>query len=205
MAKLCATCKHVHEPYERSICRSCDITDPKVHLGRAKHTKWEPKDEEPDCEKCKHEDKGPEEDPCQERGIDGDNYFEPKDAEKLCKNCGVKSIEDQMMVCTHCYDHNKWRPNEDKKMSESLIKDDNYVVKRKTKAQLMEELERKNNEIAELKKELERSTNYEQYLDAAKEMRSMVDAFVESGFTEEQAIIIVAGVIGQATRQRLIL
>lgn len=38
-------------------------------------------------------------------------------AEKLCKNCGVKSIEDQMMVCTLCFDHDKWRPKEEKKMN----------------------------------------------------------------------------------------
>lgn len=169
--KTCDNCKHSANFPCGNPCSGCIVVG-----GRLS---WEPKNfgaackeffeehigpatgEEPDCEKCKHTDKGPEEEPCQECGIDGDNYFEPKEEKKM----------------------------------------DN----RKTKAQLMEELEQKNDEIAELKKELERSANYEQYLDAAKEMRSMVDAFVESGFTEEQSITIVAGLIGQATRQRLLI
>ena len=186
--KKCVNCKHVHKPYESSVCRRCDVTDPNVHLGRVKHTKWEPKDEEPDCEKCKHEDKDPEAEPCQECGIDGENYFEPKDAEKLCKNCGVKSIEDQMMVCTHCYDHSKWRPKEEKKMADS----------RKTKAQLMEELEQKNNEIAELKKELKKSESYEQCVEAGKALRETIDGLVEGGLTEEQAMQFLIGVAPMA-------
>ena len=65
---------------------------------------------------------------------------------------------------------------------------------RKTKAQLMEELEQKNSEIAALKKELERSENYELCVTAGKEMRDAMDGLVAGGLTEEQAFqVLLAG------------
>lgn len=66
---------------------------------------------------------------------------------------------------------------------------------RKTKAQLMEELEQKNNEIAELKKELERSAQYDQYVNAGKEIREVIDGLMEGGLSENQAFDILRAVI----------
>lgn len=180
--KTCHNCKYVSLSLIKDPCHTCCITV-NSDGNHILHSLWEPKEkeEEPDCEKCKHEDKGPEEEPCQECGIDGNNYFEPKDAEKLCKNCGVKSIEDQMMVCTHCYDHNKWRPKEEKKMADT----------RKTKAQLMEELELKNAEIVELKKEMKRSEQYDLSVKAGMDLREAMDGLIDGGLTEEQAFAVI--------------
>ena len=199
--KTCHNCKYANAVSFKDPCNTCcrTLDSNGNHIS---HSLWEPKDEEPDCEKCKYEDKGPEEEPCQECGIDGQNYFEPKE-EKMRKDCDTcvhsdaRSSDEPCRSCCSCTENifSNWEPKE---------KEEKKMDNRKTKAQLMEELEQKNAEIAELKKELERSANYEQYLDAAKEMRSMVDAFMESGFTEEQAITIVTGLIGQATSQRLI-
>lgn len=197
LKKNCHACKHEHNSSSSDPCSTCDASY-KWNLDDATYNNWEPKDEEPDCEKCKYEDKGPEEEPCQGCGIDGDNYFEPKISlrDEWCDECFYGNLNDDHFPCRLCLEggiYKYFKSKEEKKM-------DN----RKTKAQLMEELEQKNSEIAALKKELERSANYEQYLDAAKETRSMVDAFVESGFTEEQAITIVTGLIGQAAHQRII-
>lgn len=143
------------------------------------------------CRNCKYATSSSSKDPCHTCciAVDSDgNHIEYSLWEP--KNFGA--------ACSALFnEHSEQATDKDKKEEKKM---DN----RKTKAQLMEELEQKNAEIAELKKELERSANYEQYLDAAKEMRSMVDAFVESGFTEEQAIAIVTGVIGQAARQSII-
>lgn len=57
----------------------------------------------------------------------------------------------------------------------------------KTKAELLEEIKVKEEEIRELKKETERLKRYEQYDEMTGEIKAMYDSFVRSGFTEEQA------------------
>lgn len=173
--KHCDTCKHYGIGIVEEPCCRCDVTDFNSDEP-AEFTEWEPKSKSRIID-----------DPCLGCLHDG-----KRADEEPCQECGIDGENYFEPILP--LPSNEGAEKEDKKMAET----------RKTKAQLMEELEQKNAEIAELKKELERSANYEQYLDAAKETRSMVDAFVESGFTEEQAITIVTSMIGQATRQRLI-
>lgn len=136
---------------------------------------------------------------------------------KGCDTCKYEMVPyDEGPPCTKCchlagdqYDL-LWEPKtdcklknkEEKKMSETLIKDDS-VVKRKTKAQLMEELEQKNSEIAALKKELERSENYELFVAAGKEMRDAMDGLVAGGLTEEQAFQVLLAGAQLAAKQKL--
>lgn len=54
----------------------------------------------------------------------------------------------------------------------------------KTKKELLEE-------IKQLKDQVERLDRYKQYENAATEMRAMHEAFVNSGFTDEQAFDLV--------------
>ena len=127
--------------------------------------------------------------------------------EKHCHSCKFGNLHDDEEPCCRCdvimyrgtaeiATHSNWQSKDENEMKVSAPET------KKTKAQLMEELEQKNAEIAELKKELERSANYEQYLDAAKEMRSMVDAFVESGFNEAQAFSFVVTMVGNAALRK---
>lgn len=58
---------------------------------------------------------------------------------------------------------------------------------RKTKAMLLEEIEKKNDEIKELKKSVEKLDKYKMYDDDAGEIRALFDSFVNSGFSEEQS------------------
>ena len=58
---------------------------------------------------------------------------------------------------------------------------------RKTKAMSLEEIEKKNDEIKELKKSVEKLDKYKMYDDAAGEIRALFDSFVNSGFSEEQS------------------
>lgn len=126
-------------------------------------------------------------------------------------DCSTCKHKQNSFFCNNCKANDLWELHPDyekipeekekKKMSESLIKDDG-VVKRKTKAQLMEELEQKNSEIAALKKELERSENYELFVTAGKEMRDGMDGLVAGGLTEEQAfqILLAAAQLGAARK-----
>lgn len=154
------------------------------------------------CDNCKHHGSGIVEEPCclcpasYKLGVVGQEDFtmwEPKNIGTACREFFEKHTEPAT-------DDDK---KEDKKMSESLIKDDSVAVKRKTKAQLMEELEQKNTEIAALKKELERSENYELFVTAGKEMRDAMDGLVAGGLTEEQAFqVLLAGAQLAAGRRR---
>lgn len=64
---------------------------------------------------------------------------------------------------------------------------------KKTKAQLLEEIDG-------LKTELKRLEKYAKYDDAAEEMKAFHDSFVRAGFTEDQAFAIVTTVIQNANK-----
>lgn len=57
----------------------------------------------------------------------------------------------------------------------------------KTKAELMEEVKAKNDEIKALKAEIEKLDRYKVYVDTADELAAMRDAFVKAGFTKAEA------------------
>lgn len=61
------------------------------------------------------------------------------------------------------------------------------VTTKRTKEMLMNELEAKNAEIKELKKEIEKTKRYEQYEEAADEIAALRDSFVKAGFTKAEA------------------
>lgn len=66
-------------------------------------------------------------------------------------------------------------------------KEKNMATTKKTKAELMEELENVKKSKEELEKELKNLEKYKQYEDAADEMKALHTAFVNSGFSDNQA------------------
>lgn len=64
---------------------------------------------------------------------------------------------------------------------------------RKTKSELMKEIE-------DLKKELEKCKRYEQYSEAANEVKVLYDIFVDVGFTASQAFTLVSELLANALR-----
>ena len=70
-------------------------------------------------------------------------------------------------------------------------KEKENALMNKTKAMLEEELEQKKSEIDELKKELEKAEKYKQYDEAAGEMKAMYDSFVNAGFDEDRAFVLI--------------
>lgn len=73
----------------------------------------------------------------------------------------------------------------------------------KTKNELLEEIEQKNEEIEVLKADIEKLEKYRKYDEMAEEVKAINDSFVRSGFTEQQAFELtrdaVTAAVGRPT------
>ncbi len=65
----------------------------------------------------------------------------------------------------------------------------------KTKNELLEEIEQKNEEIEVLKVDIEKLEKYRKYDEIAEEVKTINDSFVRSGFTEQQAFELTKGAV----------
>lgn len=61
----------------------------------------------------------------------------------------------------------------------------------KTKNELMEEIEKKNEEIRSLEEEAKRLEKYKTYDNSAEELKGVMDSYIRVGFSEEQAFTLV--------------
>ena len=61
----------------------------------------------------------------------------------------------------------------------------------KTKNELMEEIEKKNEEIRSLEEEAKRLEKYKTYDNSAEELKGLIDSYIRAGFSEEQAFTLV--------------
>ena len=68
----------------------------------------------------------------------------------------------------------------------------------KTKNELLEEIEQKNEEIEVLKADIEKLEKYRKYDEMADEVKAINDIFVRSGFTEQQAFELTRGAVTAA-------
>ena len=73
----------------------------------------------------------------------------------------------------------------------------------KTKQELLDEIEQKNEEIKALKEEAERLEKYKKYDDCAVEIRAIYQSFVDSGFDEEQAFQILTITLNNQTKKTI--
>lgn len=69
------------------------------------------------------------------------------------------------------------------------------MAERKTKNELMVEID-------ELKKELARLKKYEQYAESAEDTKAIYDSFVDAGFTEDQAFTLLCIFVKSAVSPR---
>lgn len=118
-----------------------------------------------------------------------------------CSECGKQHNDlytpgiDNWYRCPDCM-ANLDEPNEYVDFTDRL-KTNNKEMKEekkmpnKTKQELLNEIEEKNKEIKELKQQVEQVEKYKAYKDMACEMKMAMDAYVESGFTEDQAFELV--------------
>lgn len=70
----------------------------------------------------------------------------------------------------------------------------------KTKTELMEEIENKNNEIKDLKKEIEKLDRFKVYEDTANEVAAIRDSFVAAGFSKTEAFTLTNNMISAASK-----
>ena len=68
----------------------------------------------------------------------------------------------------------------------------------KTKNELLEEIEQKNEEIEVLKTDIEKLEKYRKYDEMSDEVKAINDSFVRSGFTEQQAFELTRGAVTAA-------
>lgn len=91
--------------------------------------------------------------------------------------------------CTDCWDREI--PGEKEKENKPM---------KKTKAMLEEELEQKQTEIEGLKKELEteikKTEKYKQFEECADDLKALQNSFINSGFSDKQAFMMVLQIIG---------
>lgn len=103
---------------------------------------------------------------------------------------------DHLYECVICW--NREIPGTEPTNNE-IKKETKKMTTRKTKTELLEELEQKKEEIAELRKQVEKAERYKAYDDMAAEMKAMQDSFINAGFSEKQAYTMLMTLIGQAS------
>ena len=70
---------------------------------------------------------------------------------------------------------------------------------RRTKDQLLNDLEESRAKVEELTKDLERYEKYKAYFDCAAEVRVVYDSFIDAGFNETQATQLLIACINNAS------
>lgn len=78
------------------------------------------------------------------------------------------------------------------------------MAKTMTKAELLEEIEKKNSDIEKLENEIERLEKSDKYKENADELKAMYDSFVEAGFDENQAFMIIHTLLNNVTKPNLL-
>lgn len=73
----------------------------------------------------------------------------------------------------------------------------------KTREELLQEIEKKEKEITSLKSEVKRLEKYEQYNNAAGEIRAIYDSYILAGFSEKQAFKLIEVTAAASARPRL--
>ena len=68
----------------------------------------------------------------------------------------------------------------------------------KTREELMNEIETKNQEIKELKNDIQKLDRYKQYEDAANEVAAIRDSFVAAGFSKSEAFELLKAMTATA-------
>lgn len=93
------------------------------------------------------------------------------------------------VLCTECWDREI--PGTENDISNNEKENETMAVtvpvQKMTKAQMVEEIERANKRIHEVETELKNLERYKQYEDMADEMKALHTAFMNSGFSNEQA------------------
>jgi hypothetical protein len=85
-------------------------------------------------------------------------------------------------TCKHCWNRD---------IPELTKKENNMTDTKKTKAQLIEELNNTRNTVTDLEKQLKNLEKYSVYEDAATEIKALHTAFVDAGFTNDQAFTML--------------
>lgn len=101
-------------------------------------------------------------------------------------------------LCEQCWNREIPDTNSNECITTTNEKEKNMATTKKTKAELMEELENVKKSKEELEKELKNLEKYKQYEDMAGEVHAIYMSFVHAGFSEEQAYDLLKTMIQNA-------
>jgi hypothetical protein len=125
-------------------------------------------------------------------------------AQDKCEQCWDREITDTEPLT---YEHTG-EPigkvidiTEDENGVTAIIKKEKNMATKKTKAELMEELDNIKEAKAELEKELQSLEKYKQYKDCAEETKALHTAFVNAGFSNQMAFELMKMIMQSAISQ----
>ena len=109
-----------------------------------------------------------------------------------CSNCphtyGYLPLNTRICESMSCYDcWDREIPGTETDISNNKKENEIMNPTKMTKAELIEEIEIAHNHIIEMETQLKNMEKYKQYEEAADELKAMHTAFMNSGFTNEQA------------------
>lgn len=76
------------------------------------------------------------------------------------------------------------------------------MAKAMTKAELLEEIEQKNSEIERLENEIKKLEQIDKYKESGEELKAMYDSYVQVGFSENQAFMLIHTLLNNATKPK---
>lgn len=76
------------------------------------------------------------------------------------------------------------------------------MAKTMTMTELLEEIEQKNSEIERLEEEIEKLEKRSNYKENADELKALYDSYVEAGFNDNQAFVLVHTLISNITKPK---
>ena len=136
---------------------------------------------------------------CKEKLIQDHPYYDKWDVDDIIENyCpyhyGYLSRQTDIEPCDEdceaCWNQEIIDETKNEKENKTMATTTTTNTK-KTKPQLIEELEAAKANVTDLKKQIDNLERYKQYEECADEIKAMHTAFMNSGFTDEQAFDLI--------------
>lgn len=117
------------------------------------------------------------------------SYYGYESGKANASNCALEEY-----TCTMCWN---------REIPEEKTNEKGETKMAKTKAELLEDIEKKNEEIKDLKKEVEKFEKYKAAQETADELGAYREAFRNAGFSESESFELVKDLVGAALQMQL--
>lgn len=107
-----------------------------------------------------------------------------KEVSRSCDYCCYENLNENSNPCNNCIAFSNFTPRKNIK-----------------KAELLELLEEKERDIKNLHEQIDKLEKYAKYDEYADEIKAMYDGFVNAGFSESQAFILLTTIVENTLRK----